>query len=56
MTRTVYPIDDPEEFVAPVTDYPMLIVDADTAKKLCDIDSDVEKKKREFIIEQKYEG
>ncbi len=56
MTRTVYPIDNPEEFVAPVTDYPMLIVDGETAAKLCDIDTEVEKKSLETVIEQKYEG
>ena len=56
MTRAVYPIDHPEEFVAPVTDYPMLIVDGETAAKLCDIEDYTKKEANEFVIEQKYEG
>ena len=56
MTRAVYPIDNTEEFVAPATDYPMIIVDGETAKKLCDIDVEVEKTALEVVIEQKYEG
>ena len=39
LTRKIYPIDNNEQFNAPITDYPMLVVDFDMIKDLAIIDA-----------------
>ncbi len=39
LTRKIYPIDNNEQFNAPITDYPMLVMDFDMVKDLAIIDA-----------------
>lgn len=55
LTRVVYPINDPEEFLAPVTDYPMYLVERKQLEALADFTDAASAEKAELDLEQRFE-
>ena len=55
LTRMIYPIESREDFAAPVTDYPMLIVDRTLLDGMADIEALPEIADKKETIKQAYE-
>ena len=51
-TRRIYPVSDPVEFAAPVTDYPLLILDQSLLAGLAEINDYSAAAKEEKVLEQ----
>ena len=56
LTRAVYPVADPSEFLAPVTDYPLFLVERETLEKMADLAPEVKAEVQVKVAKQAYEA
>ena len=55
LTREIYPVSNPRRFYAPVTDYPMIVTDADSLRDIIELSSEIKSEKAKEDLTQRYE-
>ena len=55
LTREIYPVSNPRRFYAPVTDYPMIVTDADSLRDIIELSSEINSEKAKEDLTQRYE-